>query len=284
MEPWFIGGVAPRLVAIKSADVFQGLKISASAASVTRSTERLFDKMDFLDLDVRDLAEQLTLIEWTMFSKIGDAELHHLNWKKQNSLAPNVTAMTERFNKVSYWVSTEIVMQTDLRKRAVLLKKFIDIAEHMRDISNYNGLMEIIGGLNSLPISRLKATWEQLPRGVPETFNQLNTLMEQLNNFINYRNSLKVCRLPALPFLGVYLRDIVFLDEGNPNFWDEESTIVNFDKLQLLGTTFCDLKKFQTQAYPFEPNYLLQQYLLVVNNLTEEMLYKHSLLCENNPD
>jgi len=108
------------------------------------------------------IAEQLTLIEWEIFCKIHDSEFHHSNWKNDSTkkFAKNVCAMVDRFNVVSYWVATEIVMQTDLKMRVSLLKKFSQIAECMRDLGNFNGLMEIIGGLNSMSVQRLKATWE----------------------------------------------------------------------------------------------------------------------------
>lgn len=111
----------------------------------------------------------------------------------------------------------------------------------------------------------------------------MNTLMEHVNNYANYRASLKTVKLPALPYLGVYLRDIVFLDQGNPDYFGENNVTINFEKLQLLGTTFCDVKKFQKIAYHYQIHEPLRDFLLRLPVLPEEMLYKHSLLCENNP-
>jgi hypothetical protein len=259
-----------------------GLRLGAPMRIETRALEE--GRFELLDLDDRDVAEQLTLIEFHIFVRIMNSEFHKLNWKNTNKKAGvNVNTMVERFNTVSYWVASEIVVQTDLKRRLALIKKFIGIAEQMREIGNFNGLMEIIGGLNSMAVTRLKATWEQVPKPLVELLASLNQLMDHVGNYLSYRNALKSVKLPALPYLGVYLRDIIFLDEGNPDYFDKEKQIINFEKLQLLGTTFCDIRKFQRIGFPFQKNRVMESFLLQLKVLPEEMLYKHSLLCENNP-
>lgn len=41
-----------------------------------------------------------------------------------------------------------------------MITKWIDIAYACAEMHNYNTLMEILGGLNSHPVSRLKKTWD----------------------------------------------------------------------------------------------------------------------------
>src|SRR5690554_1937301 len=130
-----------------------------------------------------------------------------------------------------------------MRKRLALVRKFISVAEvgfwilsHkqcLREMNNYNGVMEIIGGLNLYPIVRMKSTWEQIASTQIAIVEELNTLMESMQNYKNYRTALKSVRPPLLPYLGIHfqsclilplgvcLRDIIFADEGNPNFLDD---------------------------------------------------------------
>jgi hypothetical protein len=100
-----------------------------------------------------------------MFSQLEDGEFLQLAWKKEEAkkknLAPNLLQLIERFNnvtnslyvfvlklirrffQVSYWVATEIVMQTEARTRVQVLKKFIAVAEvlffenELLDSNNY---------------------------------------------------------------------------------------------------------------------------------------------------
>jgi hypothetical protein len=51
-------------------------------------------------------------------------------------------------------------MDNNLQRRTVILKKLINIAEHLKEMGNFNGVMEIIAGINMHPITRLKQTWE----------------------------------------------------------------------------------------------------------------------------
>ena len=73
---------------------------------------------------------------------------------------------------------------------------------------NFNGVMEVIGGINMWAVTRLKQTWEQLPPRSHQIVEELNALMENKANYKNYRNALRSAPLPLMPYLGVYLRDL----------------------------------------------------------------------------
>jgi hypothetical protein len=59
------------------------------------------------------------------------SEFHKKRWAEADNskLAPNLAAMIDRFNKVSYWVATEIVFQPELKKRIEVIKRWIVVAE-----------------------------------------------------------------------------------------------------------------------------------------------------------
>eukprot|EP01114_Cavostelium_apophysatum_P024061 TRINITY_DN928_c0_g1_i1.p1 TRINITY_DN928_c0_g1~~TRINITY_DN928_c0_g1_i1.p1 ORF type:complete len:338 (+),score=61.47 TRINITY_DN928_c0_g1_i1:146-1159(+) len=121
-------------------------------------------KFEFHDLEPEAVAAQLTLIEHEMFRSIKHSEFLHMSRKKDGSdernAAPNLVKMVDRFNLVSYWVATEIVMQNEAKQREKTIRKFVLVAEHLRELNNYNGVMEVIAGLNLWPITRMRATWE----------------------------------------------------------------------------------------------------------------------------
>jgi hypothetical protein len=117
-----------------------------------------------------------------------------------------------------------------LNARVEILKKFINIAQVwksnekkekknpqkidtltttkkkvLRDINNYNGVMEILGGINTWAVQRLKNTWEAIPKEVLKTLEELDNLMENKQNYKAYRNALKMSssqNQPTLPYLG----------------------------------------------------------------------------------
>jgi hypothetical protein len=279
---------SPSLRAAKGSSLIVSATTIQGVASGQDSRKTLEPgKFEFNDLDPDEVADQLTLIEWEMYCQVDAREFLHLNWKKEDAkkrkLATNVINLVERFNAVSYWVATEIVMQTDVKTRVQVLKKFIGVAERMRTIGNFNGVMEIIGGLNQLAVQRLKETWAQIPTRLVGVVEELNGLMSNLQNYKEYRNAISSTKGPTLPYLGVYLRDIIFIDEGNPNYvGDKREGLINFEKLQLIGDVLVQLKKWQASGYFVEPNWVMREYLEKLLVLPEEMLYKHSILCEPN--
>lgn len=245
-------------------------------------------KFEFNDLDPVEVAQQLTLIEHDIFKDIQDVEFHHLNWKKEDpkvrrKLAANILRMVERFNTVSFWVATEIVMKTDIKDRVVALKKFIAVAESLAQMNNFNGVMEVIAGLNLFAVERLRNTWAQIPSKMEQIVKDLNALMENRGNYKEYRNALKTIKGPSVPYLGVCLRDIIFIEEGNTNFIDKKPELINFEKIRLTGDVLINqVRKYQLMPYPFDHNEVLQDFLKKLLILPEELLYKHSLICEPN--
>jgi len=242
-------------------------------------------KVGFVDIDAADVARQLTILESNQFRRITDTEFHHLNWKKEERLevAPHIVRLVERFNQTSYWVSTEIVTIADQKDRANAIKKFITIAEHLRELGNYNGVMEIIGGLNSFVVSRLQNTWALVPQRFVTAFSDLNQLMESRSNYRDYRISMKERRGPVVPYLGVILRDLLFIEEGNKNYnGDPKDLVINFEKVHLIGEVLSQVRRQQEAMYPFDAIPALQNYFKSPVFMPEEYLYKASLACEAN--
>ena len=96
------------------------------------------------DWDMQDVAQQLALIESELFASVSsrvrnvhnvlmlltiEQELFNLAWKgpKAKTLCPNVVTLVERFNNVSYWVATEILLMAP-GKRAPAIQRCIDLA------------------------------------------------------------------------------------------------------------------------------------------------------------
>lgn len=110
------------------------------------------------DVDEEELARQLTLIEFEYFYKIRASEFLHQSWSKTKykHRAPRILALIRRFNVVSDWVTTQIVLASKIRQRVQILTKLIGIADHLRKLQNYNTLMSFIAVFNSSSVHRLK--------------------------------------------------------------------------------------------------------------------------------
>ena len=51
--------------------------------------------------------------------------------------------------------------------------------------------------------------------------------------FRNMREALHRCDPPCIPYLGMYLTDLSFIEEGTPNFTDDG--LLNFSKMRMVS-------------------------------------------------
>jgi son of sevenless-like protein len=94
-------------------------------------------KLKFLDIDVTEFARQLTIIESRLYGKIKPTECLNKTWQKkigenEPEPAPNVKALILHSNQLTNWVAEMILTQQDVKKRVVVIKHFVSVA----DVSN----------------------------------------------------------------------------------------------------------------------------------------------------
>lgn len=91
-------------------------------------------KMKFLDIDVTEFARQLTVIESRLYGKIKATECLNKTWQKkvaegEPDPAPNVKALILHSNQMTNWVAEMILAQVDVKKRVVVIKHFVSVAD-----------------------------------------------------------------------------------------------------------------------------------------------------------
>lgn len=91
-------------------------------------------KLKFLDIDVTEFARQLTIIESRLYSKIKPTECLNKTWQKkvgegEPEPAPMVKALILHSNQMTNWVAEMILAQTDVKKRVVVIKHFVAVAD-----------------------------------------------------------------------------------------------------------------------------------------------------------
>uniref|UniRef100_A0A3B4Z9Z5 Rap guanine nucleotide exchange factor 4-like n=1 Tax=Stegastes partitus TaxID=144197 RepID=A0A3B4Z9Z5_9TELE len=112
----------------------------------------------------KDLAYQMTMYDWELFSCVHEHELLYHTFGRQSfrRTTANLDLFLRRFNQVQLWVVTEVCLCSQLSKRVQLLKKFIKIAAHCREFKNLNSFFAIIMGMSNPAVSRLSQTWERI--------------------------------------------------------------------------------------------------------------------------
>ena len=66
------------------------------------------------------------------------------NWTRTSSArAPNLASFISHFNRVSTHVATSILSHIDLKLRARVLGRWVEVAGHLADLQNFDGVMQV---------------------------------------------------------------------------------------------------------------------------------------------
>ncbi|KAM4055380.1 rasGEF domain-containing protein [Hirsutella rhossiliensis] len=223
-------------------------------------------KLKFLDIDVTEFARQLTIIESRLYGKIKAAECLNKTWQKKvgegdPDPAPNVKALILHSNQMTNWVAEMILAQMDVKKRVVVIKHFVAVADKCRGLNNFSTLTSIISALGTAPIARLKRTWDQVPQRSQAVLEAMRRLMASTKNFGEYREALHAANPPCIPFFGVYLTDLTFIEDGIPSII-KKTNLVNFAKRAKTAEVIRDIQQYQNVGYSLQPVAELQDYIL----------------------
>ena len=263
------------------------LSILQEAASDMAGTK----SCSVLDFDELEIARQFTLLESEMFCAIHPVELIGQEFAKKSNIskAINVKAMSAASTDLAGWVADTILSETEQKKRTDVLRHWIKIAERCLQLRNYNTLMAIMCALNSSTIARLKRTWDGIGKAQKGTLEHLRAVTDYQRNYAVYRSRIRESPAPCLPFLGLYLTDLTFIDEGNPNHRLSKSSdrrLINFDKYLKTSKVVTDLQRFQV-AYKLKPVPELMEWLsascLRMRSSSKDLstaLYRRSLILE----
>uniref|UniRef100_A0A8C7L5L7 Rap guanine nucleotide exchange factor 4 n=1 Tax=Oncorhynchus kisutch TaxID=8019 RepID=A0A8C7L5L7_ONCKI len=156
----------------------------------------------------KDLAYQMTLYDWELFSCVHEHELLYNTFGRQSfrRTTANLDLFLRRFNQVQLWVVTEVCLCGQLSKRVQLLKKFIKIAAHCREFKNLNSFFAIIMGMSNPAVSRLTQTWEKLPSKFKKFYAEFESMMDPSRNHRAYRLTVTKIEPPIIPFMPLLLK------------------------------------------------------------------------------
>jgi hypothetical protein len=255
--------------------------------------ESLFD-LSFLssELNVVELARQLTLSDFAKFRSIAPRECLNQNWSRAPAvravLAPNILALISQFNAVSLWVSSVIVAEKELKRRTRAMSKVLKLAEACRSLNNFHSCFAIYCGLSSNAIHRLKRTKAGLSSKAAARLASFADLFRGDKNSRNFRRTLSQSLTPCIPHLGIFLSDLTFTEDGNPDYLTGPPTLsqpsgsqmINFQKRCKLAERIRFIKQYQQEGYNLQSAPVLQAYLAKAlssgNGLDAEQLWKKS--------
>ncbi|RYP26103.1 hypothetical protein DL766_006838 [Monosporascus sp. MC13-8B] len=209
----------------------------------------------FMDTADEDIADEITRIDWVMFSSIRIRDLvRHVSLnadlKAKCRAMQNINRMINHFNHVAKWVSNMILMRDKAKHRAQILEKFMNIALKLRLLNNYNGLAAVLAGINGTAVHRLSQTRALVPTDVQKRFARLVLLMGTQKSHFAYRLAWENSPLPRIPFIPLHRRDLVSAEEGGQTLVGQDGDRINWKKFEILGEVLLPIMKSQGAPYP----------------------------------
>lgn len=261
-----------------------------------------------LNFSLSEIARQLCLIDWSFFKNVSATGLLKQAWSnpKLQYRAYHVIEMITRSNEVSMWVATNILMTPDLNRRVKVIETFIKIAENLKIMANFQGMMGFVAGLNISAVTRLHKTWAVVDKHLVKNLEDLQTLMHPSNSSKLYRAAHKeaTSRGPCIPYLYIWLscgiqfllltlfllylsaiplRDLTFTEDGNPNFLQDNKNLINFYKQEVIADIIRTFQLNLQPPYTFPKVEPLHTFLSQLYILSESQLFQISLILEPRP-
>ncbi|KAI6189040.1 hypothetical protein M3Y98_00419400 [Aphelenchoides besseyi] len=218
-------------------------------------------KINLYTLNAQFVAIQLTLHDFDVFSSIEQTEYVDNLFQLESRYGwPMLTTFEELFNREMWWVVTEVCLERSVAKRVKIIKKFIKIARHCRDLRNFNSMFAIVSGLEKTPVRRLTHTWERIPgyvfghlfsnlcfRKYQKMLSDIQQFLDPSRNMSRYRQHLNSVSAhpPVIPIYPVLRKDLTFSHEAKSTFC---GALINFEKLRMIAriirsvTLLCSVK------------------------------------------
>lgn len=93
------------------------------------------------------------------------------------------------------------------------------------------------------------------------------------------RDAINRCDPPSIPYVGMYLTDLSFIEEGTPNY--SPDGLLNFSKMRMIAHVIREIQHLQNGSYKIELNHKVANYLLDASrHLQDDEMYRCSLAIE----
>ncbi|KAI2573491.1 RASGRP1 isoform 7 [Pan troglodytes] len=242
-----------------------------SNTSKKRKVSLLFDH-----LEPEELSEHLTYLEFKSFRRISFSDYQNYLVNSCVKENPTMERSIALCNGISQWVQLMVLSRPTPQLRAEVFIKFIQVAQKLHQLQNFNTLMAVIGGLCHSSISRLKETSSHVPHEINKVLGEMTELLSSSRNYDNYRRAYGECTDFKIPILGVHLKDLISLYEAMPDYLEDGK--VNVHKLLALYNHISELVQLQEVAPPLEANKDLVHLLTLSLDLyyTEDEIYELS--------
>ncbi len=228
---------------------------------------------DILMIKTQVMAEQISLLMHTLFCKIKSNEF-------LSNDHPNLTEYQNNEIHVMNWMTSQVLQSKTTEECAIKISYWIEVSKWMEVVRNFAGMFCVLTILQAQSVYRLKKAWSKVTPAHMDLFLKQKALFQLDHNFARFRQFMSDNPLlpPSLPFLGLFLKDFVFIKQL-PN--ETCPGIINVIKVNAISSKLKVLMSYQITPYYLEKHYeILETLKTLPKYVTEDEQWDASNILE----